>query len=110
MKTRIISKMRYDTSADMDVQSVKDIIELFEGHMLWDISEAFEAYLNTNSPVEIYGLPYKVSDALHSVDSVRYNEEFQYFLESLAEDIYDFIEDEYEYDDGFFETEFVKED
>ena len=109
MKVRIISKMRYDMSVDMDVQSVKDITGVFEDRMLWDISEAFEAYLNTNSPVEIYGLPYEVSDALHSVDSVRYNEEFQYFLEDTAKDIFDYIEDECEYDGKYFWVHFLED-
>lgn len=112
MKVRITSKMR-DTgnvSHVMDVNHANDLKELFNDVFLWDVCEAFDRFLDLSGDVEVFGLSYALSETLEAVDPVRYRMEFEYFLESLAEDIYDYIVDEYEFDDGDFEVDFVKED
>lgn len=112
MKVRITSKMRGtgNVSHVMDVNHANDLRELFNDVFLSDVCEAFDDYLNTGKTVDVFGGFYEVSETLEAVDPVRYRMEFEYFLESLAEDIYDYIVDECEYDDGDFEVDFVKED
>ena len=112
MKVRITSKMRGtgNVSHVMDVNHANDLRELFNNEFLWDVCEAFDDYLNLGKKIEVFGAFYEVSETLEAVDHARYWMEFEYFLENLAEDIYGYIVDEYEFDDGDFEVDFVKED